>query len=352
MKGDRYTPVERISRSLAGQPLDRIPFMLPATFYPAKLMGMSIQEYFSKAEHIVEGQLRFRKLSGHDGFLSVTYTAAEFAAWGGETLFFEDGPPNCGAPIAKSVTEIEQLQAPRVLDSPELVKELKVISLLKEASKGEIPIFAMVISPFSLPIIQLGFELYLELFIEQPKVLEHLYKINQGFCIEWANSQLAAGASGICYVDPMASSDLIPLKSYVERGLPLAQQTIKEIKGAVAYGLAGSRVMPVLPYLLESGASSIGISALDDLAKARKQVASSVALSGNLNGLLLCRWTEKEVTAAVKNAIVAGSGGAFLLTEHHGELPWFVPVENIAAIGQAVRNWGTFPLDWVKNNAG
>ena len=85
----QITPAQRIERTFAGKETDRIPFFLPATFYPAKLMGLSIQEYFSRPEHIVEGQLLFREAIGHDGFYSFTHVAAQMEAWGGEIIYFQ-----------------------------------------------------------------------------------------------------------------------------------------------------------------------------------------------------------------------------------------------------------------------
>lgn len=344
----QITPAQRIERTFAGKETDRIPFFLPATFYPAKLMGLSIQEYFSRPEHIVEGQLGFREVIGHDGFCSFTHVAAHMEAWGGETIYFKDGPPNCGAPVISSLEEVERLQPPSIEQSPALLNILKMTALLKKAGQGDVPIFGGVVSPFSMPIVQLGFERYLDMILDRPDLLERLLKINQAFCVDWANAQLAAGASAIAYVDPMASADLIPPEFFAKVGLPAAQETIKKIKGPTAYGLAGARVVPVIPYLNKSGVVKIDISAMDDLTEAKRLAAPDMVIGGNLNGISMCYWTEQEAEAAVKKAIAGGGpGGRFVLSEHHGELPWRVPMKILTTVAQAVQQWGTFPLNWV-----
>ena len=40
---------------------DQVPFFLLLTMHGAKELGLSIKEYFSKAENVAEGQLRMQK---------------------------------------------------------------------------------------------------------------------------------------------------------------------------------------------------------------------------------------------------------------------------------------------------
>ena len=57
---------------------------------------------------------------------------------------------------------------------------------------------------------------------------------------------------------------------------------------------------------------------------------------GNLNGIEMRRWTPAQAEAIVKEAIVkAGPGGGFILSDNHGEIPWQVPDEVLAAISKA-----------------
>jgi uroporphyrinogen decarboxylase len=51
---------------------------------------------------------------------------------------------------------------------------------------------------FSLPVIPMGFDRYIELIYEQPERLARLMQANEEFCVEWSTDQLAAGATAIC----------------------------------------------------------------------------------------------------------------------------------------------------------
>ena len=59
-------------------------------------------------------------------------------------------------------------------------------------------------------------------------------------------------------------------------------------------------------------------------------------------------WTVETAEARVKEALAkAGPGGGFILADNHGEIPWQVPEEVLDAVGDAVRRWGRYPLEWV-----
>jgi len=111
----------------------------------AKELGLSIREYFSKAENVAEGQLR------HDCTCGFFYAAIEVEAWGGEVIYFDDGPPNSGKPFIQKQDDIKSLEPPRVSETDCLLKVLKCLELLKAKVGDEASIIGVVTSPFSLP---------------------------------------------------------------------------------------------------------------------------------------------------------------------------------------------------------
>ena len=59
------TSLQRVLTTLSHQEPDRVPFFLLATMHGARELGISIEEYFSSAENVVEGQLRLRARYRH-----------------------------------------------------------------------------------------------------------------------------------------------------------------------------------------------------------------------------------------------------------------------------------------------
>jgi len=350
MTDTTFTSLERVLTSLQQKEPDRVPFFLLVTMHGARELGMSIEEYYSKAEYMAEGQIRMRERYGHDCLYGFSYASAELEAFGGKTFFFEDGPPNGAAPIIFSADDIDKLEKPCVLDQPSLTRVLDAQTLMKERIGDEAPIIGVVMSPFSLPVMQMGFEKYMDLILGEPDVLERLLAINEAFCIEWANAQLAAGATAICFFDPISSSTIISPQQYRATGFKSAQRTIAKINGPTATHFASGRCLPVINDLVETKTAMIAASVDEDLGDVKGAANGRLTVFGNLNGIEMRRWTPDQTETIVKDAIAkAARGGGFILSDNHGEIPWQVPESVLDAVSQAVHKWGRYPLDWIGN---
>jgi uroporphyrinogen decarboxylase len=75
------------------------------------------------------------------------------------------------------------------------------------------------------------------------------------------NSQLEAGATAICYFDPVSSPTIVPRETFLETGYKIAKDTIGDINGAVATHLASGRSIPIIEDLQDTGAAALGVSA-------------------------------------------------------------------------------------------
>lgn len=289
--------------------------------------------------------MRLQSKFGHDCLYPFFYAALETEAWGGETIFFDDGPPNAGEPIVKKPEDILQLVLPSIVGSPCLTKVLDAIRSLRMQKGALLPVIGVVISPFSLPVMQMGFEPYLNLLYERPELFERLMAINEEFCVAWANAQLSAGAHFVVYFDPVSSPTILPKETFGAMGFNIAARTMSRIKGPKAMHFASGRTLAVLDSAIATGAAAVGVSSLEDLAAAKELCRGRATVVGNLNGIEMRRWTASETETAVKTAIAkAGAGGGFILGDTHGEIPWQVRDETLLAIGDAVRRWGHYPL--------
>ena len=337
--------MERVLTTLSHQEPDRVPFFLLATLHGARELGVGIREYFSRAEQVVAGQLRLRARYRHDCLSGFFFGPLEIEAWGGEVLYYDDGPPNSGEPPLRELEQISSLKPPRIAEARCLHRSLEAIRLLKQQSGGEVPILGVAISPFSLPVMQLGFDRYFDLIHERPELFQRLMAINEEFCVEWANAQLDAGATAICYFDPVASPTILPPELYEATGFQVARRTLARIKGPTATHLASGRCLGIMELLARSGTVAIGVSAQENLAEVKAAAAGRVSLIGNLNGIEMRRWSEAEAREKVREAITrGGAGGGFILADNHGEIPWQVSDELLMTISDAVLTFGQYPL--------
>ncbi len=337
--------MERVMTALGYQEPDRVPLFLNLTITGAKEVEMTIKDYFASADNVVKGQLLMNRKYSNDMVTGFLYSAAEIEAWGGEVVFYDDGPPNAGEPFIKGIEDIEKLEVPAIKDVEGLVKGLDIIKKLRQAVNEETPVIGAVTSPFSLPVMQLGFETYLELIYHRQEAFNQLMKINEAFCVAWANAQLAAGATAIAYADPLASPTIIERDTYLTTGFQVAQRTLGAIKGPVATNLASGIALPVMRDLIKTGTKAVAVSAKDNVSEIKRVADKKVAIIGNLNAIDMVHWEAGKIRREVKALIQqAATGGGFILSDNHGEIPWQVPEGVLLEIAQAVKDYGTYPM--------
>jgi uroporphyrinogen decarboxylase len=339
------TSMQRVVTALANREPDRVPFFLSLTMHGARELGLTIEEYFSRGDYVAEGQLRMQRKYGHDCLCGFSYAAVEVEARGGEVIFHRDGPPNTGAPLIRSARDIEAMVPLSIHDTPCLAEVLRAQRLMKARVGDTVPIIGVAVSPFSLPVMQMGFEAYLGLLYEQPAAFARLMAVNEDFCVAWANAQLDAGATFICYVDPVSSPTIIPRDVYLETGFAVAKRTLARIKGPTATHFASGRCLAIVEEVVQTGTSAIGVSTQEDLGEVKAACRGRLSVVGNLNGIEMRHWSERQAQDAVQRAIAAGAaGGGFILADNHGEIPWQVPEAVLMAVAEAVRSFGRYPL--------
>ncbi len=322
-----------------------MPLFLLLSLYGAKELGISIEVYFSKPEFVFEGQMKMTNKYKNDCLVAFYYGSLEIEAVGGDTIFIENGPPNSGKPIIQQPEDILKLQAPKIDNSGQLQKVLQTTKLLKKEVGNKIPIVGVVISPFFLAVMQMGFDKYLDLLYGNNELFNTLMNVNREFCINWSNAQLGPGVTAICYFDPVSSPTIIPAAMYRKTGIQIAKHAIPKINGPTATHFASSRTIPIIDDVEQTGTAIICPSSLEDIGDVKNKAKKRTAVLENLNGIKMCRWTEKEAKQAGKNIIdEAGKGCGLVISDNHVEIPYQVHEKTLIAISIAVQKHGTYPL--------
>ena len=347
MSKQTMTSMERFVASLLLKTPDKVPLCLFFSSYGAKEQQLSIKEYFKQPELVAKTQLHLQQKYKTDCLYTFSYAPLEIEAFGGEVLFSQDGTPNAGEPIIKNDLDINNLELPKISQTPCLLRTLEVTSKLKIAVKETVPIIGVVMSPFSLPIMQMGFENYLNLlYLNKPYFLKLMHK-NIEFCTAWANAQLKAGATTIFYFDPLSSGDFITRNLFLSTGYKVAQKTLSYINGFYGVNTASAKVTAILEDLINLEAKYVSFSTNDDIVSIKQAAAKRICLVGNLNGIKMVNWSEAEIVSNVKSVIKhAGRDGGLMLAESHGEIPWQVSEKVLLGISAAVEEFGRYPLTW------
>ncbi|SFM92080.1 uroporphyrinogen decarboxylase [Methanolobus profundi] len=337
------TPMERVSATLGHEVPDRVPFFLLLTTHGADEFNVSIEKYFSNPEMVAEAQIRMQQKYGHDCYYAFYYASLEAEAWGGNSIFYPDAPPNSGRPIIDHFEDIHSLEVPDVAGSAILKNVLRTIEVLKQNSGNDIPIIGVVMSPFSLPTMQMGFGPYLDLIYDEPEAFRELMNVNEEFCVQWANLQVEAGATAICYFDPVSSSTMIPPELYRRTGFKVARKTISQIKAPTVTHMASGRCLPVIDDIMDTGTVAISTSSLEPLSDIKAACKGKVTVAGNLNGLEMRHWSPQETEDNVRSAIEeAADDGGFILSDNHGDIPYGVSSEVLMDLSSSAIKWGQY----------
>lgn len=338
------TPMQRVGAVLAGRPPDRVPVFLPLTMHGAAEVGLPLGEYYASARAFATGQAKLSARFGDDMAYSFFYAGIEFEAFGGEVEFYDDGPPNTVGPLL-TIGAVAGLHPPAVSESLPLARVLTATEMLAGRLGGRVPILGVAMAPYTLPVLQLGFGEYLAALREDPVAVHRLIEVNEHFTVDWANAQLAAGATAVAYFDPMASAEVVSHDLFARIGLPSMRRTMARIKGPCVALMASAQSRAILPELFTTPAVAVNVGADDDLAGFKAAAGGRVAVVGNLNGLAMRRWSSAQAHAAVAAAIAAaGPGGGYVLSDCHGEIPTQVPDDVLLALVDAVHEYGRYPL--------
>jgi len=196
---------------------------------------------------------------------------------------------------------------------------------------------------------QMGFDKYLDLIYGDKALFNKLIEKNAKFCADYANAQLDAGATAICYFDPVSSNTIINRELFMETGFRIAKETIKKIKGPVVMHFASGRCEKIIDLLPQTGCAMIGVSTMDNLEKLKNSTYGKLSIAGNLNGIEMRNWTLKEAEEIVKKIIGIGApGGGFILSDNHGEIPFQVPEEVLLKVSDTVLKFGKYPVNLKK----
>lgn len=331
---------------LAGELPERVPLIVNLLEQGAAELGMGIEEYYSRGEHVAEAQLRLRAKYGYDSLAGIFYLAREAELLGCRRLIHSpNGPPTVGELIIRTPGDIERLTIPDDLSAHPLFQEqLHCIRLLRQEAGGNYPILAAVTASFSLPAMLMGMERWLELFLTGPPGLcrELLEKCSL-FCARQVEALRAAGADLVAYVNPVASASVLTVRQFEQLALDWLKADVARTGTAgLVYFNGGGRINPLLTTIAEqTGIGAYYLNPMDDIVEAKRALAGRGLVVGTINDIKLIDWTPAEVSAEVERLMAAGApGGGFLC----GTLvmPCAIPERNIAALVAAARRFGAY----------
>ena len=335
-------------KSEHGKP-DRVPCLPVPLMQGALIYNTTVEQYFGmSAERIADAQVELNKLFNGipDAVAGIPNVIEDVTAWGvGLKYHYANSTPAVDRMLITEYDQLNQLRAPKPLDSPQLAKTRDVIAACADKIGSEKVVIGAAIAPFSLPCMLMGTAAWMRLLFTpalRDRYFKPLMDVCTQFVVDWAKTQQKAGAHVIVLADGMASATLLPQPIFKQFALPVIKNTISRIGGLIAYEAVG-RAEPFIEDLGQTGAVALLLGEEDNIANCKTRLRNRCALIGNVNNMKLRRWSPARVELMAKRALAQGmSGYGFALANQGPEIPFDTSVEVAAALINAVEKFGRY----------
>lgn len=340
------TGVDRLVSAINGEKSDRIPVFCNLLDQGSIELGLSLEEYYSKGEYVAEGQLKMREKYGYDNVWSLFYVGKEAELLGCKKIIFaKDGPPNVEDFVIKTYEDIYKLEIPENLSTyPAFEEQLKCLNILKREVGGKHSICAYITATMALPALLMGMDRWMELlFCGPPELRDLLLAKCHDFFVKETNAFRDAGADVIVYSNPFGSTDIVPMKYFMNHSLPWIEKDIKAVGTAgIVYYCGMAKFNNVIDTIIQkTGIGVYYLSPLSDIEEGKKIVSGRGLTCGVINDIKLIDWSKQEIRNEVKRMIDAGmAGGKFLFGT--GVMPYAIPEDNIRTMCEAAYEFGSY----------
>jgi uroporphyrinogen decarboxylase len=332
---------------LKGKIPDRVPVIPQVTYTTAQLTGVGLVEALHSPEKTAEALLAGQRELGYDaiyvGWESSFNLLAE--AMGCTMRFPEDSVPQVAEHVVKSPEDVEKLELPDPHNSGRLPLHMEMVNLVKDAVKGEIPLFAYTPGPFTLAGQLAGVNSLMVATIRDPQFVNNLIAAAFKASKRYALANIQAGVDVVVTADPTASGSLISPKTFETYAAPQQKALVDAITqaGAIASLHICGKTTSMLELMAGTGTSILELDHLVELTKAKIRIGKEVIIMGNLNPTeLLLTGTPEAVEDAARGCIKAvGQDGRYILSSGC-EVPPLAPLENIRAMVTAAKKYGQY----------
>ncbi|MEG2673241.1 MAG: uroporphyrinogen decarboxylase family protein [Ruthenibacterium sp.] len=327
--------VERITKALHLQPVDRVPVIPEMIQSVIELAGVTHKAFSTDGAVMAHTVLAGQKFYGYDAVYVSTdnYVLAE--AFGANLRFPADAPPQLPTHPLQSINPMEL--APFSIENGRIPVILRATTLCREALGDTVFVKTNIdSSPFSAAACLCGSEPLMMALFDTPEKVHDLLKVCTEAIITYGKAAAKAGAHGIAFGDSVAG--LLGRDLYVEFALPYAQKAVAELHKTglpVFYHVCGN-TRHIADLMIQTGADCIEIDSMMPMDEMQKLAHDKCCVEGNISTIeSILNGTPEDVYREA-NAILDlfGNRGGLILSSAC-EVPRFSPPENIRAITDA-----------------
>lgn len=322
--------MERMTRRLKGEPVDRVPNFDIMMNFAAHYIKKPLRAYYLDYRVLVDANMAMLENFDLDIVQAISDPYRETHDLGGEIIFEPDHNPLCVNPLLAEYADLEKIKFVAPADGPRMSDRLQALRAFRDKVGGEVPIMGWVEGAFAQGVDVRGInELMVDVSLEPAWVTELLEKLVE-VEIAFAREQIKAGADIIGLGDAAAS--MINRAMYQKFALPYEQRIFAAVRelGALSRLHICGRTTHLLDLMAQSGADIIDVDWMVPFDKAAEIFRDRVALCGNFDPIVvMLQGTPDDVRRATRDCIDVG--GPRMFSAGGCEIPDGTPHENLYA---------------------
>lgn len=330
---------------------DRVPVVPFSRSFNIRYAGYRFGDIVRDPDRYTGAAVRAQRALGFDAVDDMWNSGLFAEAFGAAVVIHEDDPPTVNATIQETALaradDVERIPAgEEFMRHPRIHYALRMLSHLRKGLDPEIPLGALVPSPFLMAGSLRNIQAFMMDLIDDPELVARLMERCTVNCLAYARAALEAGGDYVITVNPFASASCISRQDYLAFNHPYAKRFFQGMRAAgirVMYHICGDWT-DRLDLVVEEGPHVCYLDKVD-LGLAKRLYGGRVALMGNVRTVeTLLQGTPAEVREESLQCMQkAADGGGFILS---GDcvLPRDTPPENLAAMIEAARAHGRYPL--------
>lgn len=343
---DQLTPLERMKLFDEGKEIDRIPCCLDTGETMAPMLGIPIDEYYHSSEKMCQLEEWLFANFRSDGVGLSTTLRGMAEAMGSEIKY----SPNNIAQLKTPALKLKDVDGAKLVDVDKdgrLPIILEGLRMVKQKLGHLTPVSGTVTGPFTVAAMVLGTEQLMIGMIKKPDKVKQLLEVIVENNNRYIQRLIDLGV-GIGFADPVSSTSLLSVEQYKEFSLPYFKKNVDFIKsqgrGCGLHICGGSR--PLWELLIETGIGTFGPDNVEDMEEAKRILGPHMCIQGNVPPVEVMRHgTPEDVLRSARECIKKAhdSEKGYILTSGC-QMPAHTPAENMQALMDAARLFGSYPL--------
>ena len=347
MKKDDMSPIDRCQAITDGRPIDRIPFAPLLGDTAVHIIDTTVSKYHHSAKLMAEVEIAVYQRFGQDGVGAGPGFSGLAEALGTQLTFPENEIPFVKAPALKAWDELDGREPANPQKAGRLPLFLEALQILKDKLGRVVPVGSCVGGPLTAAAFVRGTDQLLRDLRKNPDKVHRLMQLVTDSALLYIDAVLELDC-GVSIADPVASGTLISPKIFCDFVKPYLTQYADRVRAKTGAGpmlhICGNTTR-IWRDMVETGAATLSLDNIVDLAKAKELVGNAVCLMGNVDPVnIIAKGSQEEIYASVQNCFdQAGDNPKGFILSSGCQIPIGTSLKNMQHFCDAARIYGRQP---------